>query len=281
MKKIPLLGPALLVWASVGLGQDAPAPENALATESHLLQFERFLMMHAPEELRPTDFSISRCHELDSGRRPWGYQLSIQFVRADKPLLLDRDYVLSMVHNVETSPGSTWRLRELEMRSRTTGGGVKWQLQQLKFWRPAEGLEVFSSPPVLEPVHTGLSGLHDIFALAADRGIAHQLTAIHYIDLSRASFVRRGGVPAWQSAHKAELTVDFAVYGQRFRSGYVRIAKLFTDACARQEGPFVQWSEPRDEEILVDAGKTGASYSIELQMRARDSVVDADDSDAR
>lgn len=281
MKKIPLLGPALLIWASVGLGQDDPAPENELTTESHLLQFERFLMMHAPEDMRPTDFSISRCRVLDSGSRPWGYQLSIQFVRADKPLLLDRDYVLSMIHSVETSPGSTWRLGCLAMRSFTTGEGVKWELEQLMFWRPAEGLEVFSGPPVLESAQSGLSELHDVFALAADKGIAHQMTAIRYMDLSRASFMRRGGVPAWESKHEANLTVEFAVYGERFRSGFVRIANLVTAACANQEGAFEEWREPRDEEILVDASKIGASYSIELQMRVRDRVVDGGDSDAR
>ncbi len=251
MKHVTLLSPFLL--AAVALGQE-PEPKKAIPipSESHLLEFERIILMHAPEDIRPMDFEIGK----EKRRRRRGgadaVDVAITFQRARQPLPVSRKFVDAMVRSAETMPGSAWRLAQLTMVPADNKPDAKWTITKLVFTRDEGG-----PPPKTRsaPAHEALAQLTKTFDVAAQKGIAHRLTKVEFRD--------------GRGKEASILRADFEVRGLRFRSGYVRIVKMFTDVARDPAGPFEGLLDARGEKLLDDPKAAGASYEICLSLRER------------
>lgn len=241
-----------LLAGMTALAQE-PAPNDPLLpSESHLLQFERIILMGAPEGLEPTDFEIGKEQVRRQRRRQDAVDVAITFKRAARLLPVERGFVDAIVHSAETTPGSPWRLAQLTMTPASDEPDSGWIVSRLVFTRYMGG----AAPSIRSaPAHEALSRASRIFATAAANGIVHRLTKVEFRD--------------GRQKEASELRVDFAVIGERFRRGYVRIEKMFEDATETTAGPFAELLDARGERLLADPQTPGASYQVRLALRTR------------
>jgi len=255
----------LLLCAATCPGQDPATTPDALLGESHRLHFERILLMHGPKGMGPMDFGISNesprfAKAVDRRRVDLvGHDVSIQFMRASKPLPLDREYVEAIVRSTEATPGSPWRLTGLSMAVPSRFPEAGWLIDKMQFTRFLAGS---STPLASAPAHEALAILSANFAAADSLGIDYRLVAVHFDQIER----RLPLGPRWRGS---VLSIDFEMLGPRFRSGQARIAKMFADACADPAGPFENMWEGRGEILLEDRERMGASYQICLALRGQ------------
>jgi len=268
----------LLLCAAACPGQAPTAMACVSAAESHLLYFERMLLMHGPEGIGPMDFSIGREEprfEKVRGQRNAelvGYEVSVRFLPAKKldkksrktvgtrsrhkaVLLWDRDMLAALVHGVEATPGSAWRLTGLSTQSRGPDPG--WLINELQFTRFDAGAPIRAEGAL---AHEALAIVNAKFDAATSMGIDCRVTGI----MLTPAEARGPRGERWQGR---VLSIDFEVRGLRFRSGQARIAKSFRGVCLDPDGPFEHVWARRSEILLSDAETAGATYQLCLDLR--------------
>jgi hypothetical protein len=263
----------LLLYAAACPGQDPTAMPCVLAAESHLLYFERMLLMHGPEGIGPMDFSIGRedpHFEKVRGQKNAelvGYEVSVWFLPAKKPpkqvrktvgtlsrhkavLLWDRNMLAALVHGVEATPGSAWRLTELVTQSRGPEDG--WLIQELQFTRFDAGAPIRAEGAL---AHEALAIVNAKFDAATSMGIDCRVTSVMLMPVGT------------RGERQQVLSIDFEVCGLRFRSGQARIAKSFRGVCLDPDSPFERVWGGRSEVLLSDPETAGAAYQLCLGLR--------------
>ncbi len=217
--------------------------------ESHLLFFERVLLVAGKDKLGRTEFEIGKEERRRSRKQPDEVRVQITFLsdRRSIPKPISLELLEGVVENAERTGDSPWSLSELKLAR----SGGNWVVRKLTFMR--------HDPPEDMPAESGheiLKGLRQAMDSVETRGVTYELQSI--------SVGRR------KSRGERELVLEFDVVGERFRSGYVRLLHVFVEMCDAPEGPFQGLGDARGERLLPGTDVVGASYELRLRLRPPD-----------